>query len=401
MSTNQVGISLPSDFRFDEVPPGPRTTGTVSTPPLGVLASFTGTWQGSGFNTIFRPDNPISASAEKLPHPLPAIDNLLELNLTSEELAFSPALGNVPNRGEIQEDVFINGVPYVQSVKDVTSGAPVAIHLEPGLWMAVPATKQPAEGETLVRMASIPHGTTICAQGSSQFFGGAPVIAPAEITPFVAGDPAQKIHFPSQEAANGLTQRIPQDLTPFIAAGTITQEILNDPNSVLRKHNSGQTILDTWTISISTAPAAPLFGGGTDNIAFLLGHAAALTNPNAAGQNAQSVQLSATFWLETVEHIVEVPPFRPGQPPLKLKPQGVEPGAPAPTFLVRPPMEVIEPFPIPVIAPQLQYSQTVLLNFNGLSWPHVSVATLAPSAAQPVPPSVWEAHKERLVAPAV
>jgi hypothetical protein len=25
---------------------------------------------------------------------------------------------------------------------------------------------------------------------------------------------------------------------------------------------------------------------------------------------------------------------------------------------------------------QLQYSQTVLLNFNGLSWPHVSVATL-------------------------
>ena len=25
---------------------------------------------------------------------------------------------------------------------------------------------------------------------------------------------------------------------------------------------------------------------------------------------------------------------------------------------------------------QLQYSQKVLLNFNGLSWPHVSVATL-------------------------
>lgn len=25
---------------------------------------------------------------------------------------------------------------------------------------------------------------------------------------------------------------------------------------------------------------------------------------------------------------------------------------------------------------QLQYSQTVLLNFNGLSWPHVTVGTL-------------------------
>lgn len=25
---------------------------------------------------------------------------------------------------------------------------------------------------------------------------------------------------------------------------------------------------------------------------------------------------------------------------------------------------------------QLQYAQTVLLNFNGLSWPHITVATL-------------------------
>ena len=25
---------------------------------------------------------------------------------------------------------------------------------------------------------------------------------------------------------------------------------------------------------------------------------------------------------------------------------------------------------------QLQYTQTVILNFDGLSWPHVSVATL-------------------------
>jgi len=38
---------------------------------------------------------------------------------------------------------------------------------------------------------------------------------------------------------------------------------------------------------------------------------------------------------------------------------------------------------------QIQYSQTVFLNFNGLSWPHVSVATLMPSAPIPVPPSAW------------
>jgi hypothetical protein len=38
---------------------------------------------------------------------------------------------------------------------------------------------------------------------------------------------------------------------------------------------------------------------------------------------------------------------------------------------------------------QIQYSQQVFLNFNGLTWPHISVATLVPSDAIPVPPSVW------------
>ena len=56
--------------------------------------------------------------------------------------------------------------------------------------------------------------------------------------------------------------------------------MLNDPNTLLRDHISTQRIVNTTEISISTAPAAPLFGGGTDNIAFLLGDAGALINPN-------------------------------------------------------------------------------------------------------------------------
>ena len=39
------------------------------------------------------------------------------------------------------------------------------------------------------------------------------------------------------------------------------------------------------------------------------------------------------------------------------------------------------------VGPQIQYSQQVLLNFNGLSWPHVSVATLVPASPLPVPAS--------------
>ena len=40
--------------------------------------------------------------------------------------------------------------------------------------------------------------------------------------------------------------------------------------------------------------------------------------------------------------------------------------------------------PITVTSTQIQYSQTVMLSFNGLTWPHVSVATLRPSGATPV-----------------
>ena len=39
---------------------------------------------------------------------------------------------------------------------------------------------------------------------------------------------------------------------------------------------------------------------------------------------------------------------------------------------------------------QIQYTQTVLLNFAGLTWPHVSVNTLVPADDIIVPPSVWK-----------
>jgi hypothetical protein len=39
---------------------------------------------------------------------------------------------------------------------------------------------------------------------------------------------------------------------------------------------------------------------------------------------------------------------------------------------------------------QIQYTQTVLLNFAGLTWPHVSVNTLVPADDIIVPASVWK-----------
>jgi len=396
----RAAISLPTEFEFGEVRPSPSAP-TTPPPSLGALAAFVGTWSGGGFNTIFRPDSATSPSP--LPVPVVGSDNVLELNLTSESLTFSPSLGSVPNRGSLQQgDVFLNGIPYLQAISDVTTpGQTTGIHVEPGLWMSVPATTIPAEGPTLVRMASIPHGTTIEAQGTSSVITGAPTIPKVNITPFATPAngippgpvPPGTISFASQTATNQGTPRIPQDLTSFIANGTITQAMLDDPNSVLRNIISKQTIISTTVISIATNPSAPLFAGGTDNIAFLTGDPTiTLKSPLSAPPpkaNAQTLQMTATFWIETVQHKILVPIFKLGQPALLVKGPASIPGQPVPTFSLTPPVEITEPRQITVTSTQIQYSQTVLLNFNTLSWPHVSVATLVPADPVTVPPSVW------------
>jgi hypothetical protein len=109
----------------------------------------------------------------------------------------------------------------------------------------------------------------------------------------------------------------------------ITQEIVDNPNVLLSEAladgaNQGFKILQALTIQVDAAIS------GADG----------QTPPGAIGEipflgpNAEVASVSATFWLEQIANST---------------------GA---TFL------------------QLQYSQTVMLNFNGLSWPHVTVGTL-------------------------
>ena len=379
-------LSESSGFSFGEVP-SLTTPGTAAPAPpsLGPLAGFAGAFRGSGFNLIFRPDS--AKTPTPLPIPVTGSDNVLELNLTLETLSFAKGLGSVPNRGSNgQADIFLNGVPYLQTISDVTiPSRPIGIHFEPGIWMAIPPTTVPAEGSTVVRMASIPHGTTLEAQGTSSTIAGKPTIPAVDITPFFTLSPHQKNPFPSQTATTKNAARIPQDLTSFIAAGTITQAMLTDPNTVLRNHIASQTITSTTTISISSQPKTPLFGGGTDNIAFLLG------NPAASGAvpNAQTLKMEATFWIETAEFTIEVPIFEPGQPALIIPAQAGAAGQPVPEFLVNPPVAITAPRAITVKATQIQYSQQVFLNFNTLTWPHVSVATLVPDGPIPVPASAF------------
>lgn len=397
-----AAIRLPASFQIDEIRFGqtPNVVASPAPPPLGVLANFTGHFAGTGFNTIFRP-NSGPPTTTTFPHPVqppppaPPSENVLELNLTTETLTFASSLGNVPNRGlEKQNDIFLNGVPYVQTISDVSNpatgkadGKPSGIHFEPGLWMNVPATKNtPVLGNSLVRMASIPHGTTINAQclAPAGSIAGPPTIPRVDITPFVINsNPRKLIRFASQTASNVNTPRLPQDLSKFEAAGTITQAILDDPNIVLRNANVGKTITKTIVFTVSTVPAAPELGGGTVNIAFLEGNSA------TTAANANAAQMSATFWIETVQHKIVVPIFKPGQAPLKIHAPEPHPGAPVPVFAVTPPHEITAPKTITVTSTQIQYSQMVFLNFAGLTWPHASVATLVPTTEQTVPASVW------------
>jgi hypothetical protein len=382
-----AALDLTRDFRWSQVPSASRASFGVESaeaePDLGAIASFVGKFRGTGFNTIFRPQD-FAVSPTPLPNPANGPDdNILELNPTTETLEFSEALGSIPNRGMVQGDVFLNGIPYVQKINDVSNPTqPVGIHFEPGVWLSVPPTTAPAEGATLVRMASIPHGTTINAQGTSFTVAGGPRIDPVDITPFPIGDPTNRIKFPSQQASDTSTFRIPQDLTSFIAAGTITQGILDNPNIVIKNRADAQNITSTIVIQISTDPADPLFGGGTDNIAFLLG------DKTATAPNADAVQMTAIFWIETVSEQITMPTLpaysSPGQPVIV---QGdTSAGGPTPSFAVTSASDIPAGTKIDVTYTQIQYTQTVLLNFNGLSWPHVSVATLVP--AEPVPVSL-------------
>ena len=100
------------------------------------------------------------------PQALDGQDRFLELNLTTETLAFTKINGPIPNRGLLMHDINMFGLTYMQQIAETSTGA--GLHIEPGIWAHVPPTSNPHEPATVVRMASIPHGTTILAQGTSK-----------------------------------------------------------------------------------------------------------------------------------------------------------------------------------------------------------------------------------------
>jgi hypothetical protein len=277
----------------------------------------------------------------------------LELNQTQETLRFDPIASSIPNRGNAQDDIELLGLTYLQKISDAVSGG--ALHIEPGIWVTVPKTDAPPETASVARMASIPHGNGMLAQGTAiqvnSLPGGTFPIQPANTAPFPQGDPmpagGPQGGFPEYGLSN-VTPAATDSRTPFgdtppiplpaAINGIPMQTVVNDPTRLLQQAITGQFIEEMVVLQIATvasldfkAKPVPVTngGGGIENIAFLQ-------------TNANTALVFATFWIENIKH-------------------------PAHHFL------------------QLQYVQTVMLNFPLLpagkppvpfSWPHVSVATL-------------------------
>lgn len=299
---------------------------TAVAPPaldFGPLSLLAGVWRGTGFNTIWRPHFPADPQPE-----------FLELNMTTEKLAFTKIDGLIPNRGLLNPDINMVGLTYMQQISQTEDGA--GLHIEPGIWALVPATDDPKLDQTVVRMGSIPHGTVILAQGDAFTVPSGPEIDDNNIIPFcIGGTPPQNSDF--DKAAAGDFEELDlskPSVNRFVSPG-VTQDMVKNPNLVLRQAIEGKTITSTTVLRVSTThDNTP--GGGTANTAFLEdGTRPPGCPPGVSFGNANASVVNAIFWIETVAG-------QDGEP----------------DYL------------------QLQYTQLVQLDFHGLRWPHVTVATL-------------------------
>ena len=213
-----------------------------------------------------------------------------------------PSRGRSPTAAPSRTTFSFLGLTYLQRVNDAfTSGG---LHIEPGIWLSVPATSAPQAEASIVRLATVPHGNSLLAQGKGFTVEGGPQIEPVSSTPTkVDGEPLKDFGY----------------LDPFLNAqlpAGIPQGAVANPNVVLTEAIKGQNITETVVLVISTQPS-----GGIENIPFLV-------------ENANAISMNAIFWIETVQ---------------------LEGGG---TLL------------------QLQYTQTVVLQFEEINWPHILVGTL-------------------------
>ena len=365
---------------------------------LGLLKDLGGGWRGKGFNLIARPDFQGDA-------PL-----YLQLNQTRETLKIDPIGSSIPNRGFGQDDIELFGLTYLQKISDASTDG--ALHIEPGIWVTQPETAYPSEipppgGQIVARMATIPHGNSVLAQGGATPFTGPPTLTAGgqqyafsvfpsfNSTPFAIPAPPAPPGPPKINAAGSSEEltapaltppappfpeydlAIPDSVTnprtpfgtspaepplPASIEGVAMQDVVNDPililQAVIQKqvdegYSFGGVALNIATQSPITFLTQKNDPGGPSTAVPVTNGAGGIENilfleggdPAGARPNALTALVYATFWIEKVTH-----PRRDH-------------------FM------------------QLQYAQMTILNFGILNapgapilgWPHISVATLRKS----------------------
>lgn len=228
-------------------------------PDLGPLAGLVGTWTGKqGWNLI------------AVPKPDDTNGFTLLVRPYHETIVFTPLGVLVPDRGA-SEILNIYGLEYSLKVSDALTTQP--LHLENGMWLYTNDPQSP-QAPTVVRHATVPHGNSVLALGTSQQADGPPNIP--EMDAFPIGNPFDP-------PMNGYTD--PYMFPPPPKVPGQPPFSTKDPNEVLRATIKDQNILSTLTLSVSTQAAGG--GGGILNIPFIQ-------------QNANATAFDATFWLETV-----------------------------------------------------------------------------------------------------
>ena len=244
---------------------------------LGPLQGLQRTWKslpGHGWNMIALP----FAGTPKQPNPL---HYRLLLNQFDETLDFLLVDTAVPNRGidgaspPSQTDQFLGAISYVQDIHQIAAAdepvsgqagpADLPIHHEPGLWLNI--LNQQTPGVEIGRLASVPHGDSVMALGTSEVVKGAAKIPDISGLPIgVSQDLNSKYLAPYRHFHDNLFQGV---FDPV------------HPNLLLRRANQGVDIARPTVLHVDTQTAT----GGIHNIPFI-------------EKQADAERMVSTFWIQ-------------------------------------------------------------------------------------------------------
>lgn len=313
---------------------------TTSEPDLGPLQLLPGTWKadGTGWNMIALPFKDSPGKFRVL------------MNQYDETLKFTSIDGPVPNRGlpgitdtSGDNDQFLMALDYEQTINQVVAedfpdsgglagGPKDPIHHEPGLWLYIQNMRTRNTDAVfnpdpqmidIARLATIPHGNSVTAIGTSAKVDG---LAPI---PDISGLPIGTVGPPSGSPYLAPYQHYIDN--PFMGNVTVAGFPGFHPenmNAILQFANSGLSNVEQTTV---LTVDSTLEQAGIVNIPF-------------ADKQADPVSMKSTFWIQEIKDPAS------GEKSLRL-----------------------------------QYSQVVMLDFfrprrdefpGRIKWPHISIATL-------------------------